>query len=489
MESQLEKDGLFTFSDTPSSIYDYQCFDDQSSKEPITGHEFQKNEHNWNYQQKQIWHYFNRPYNYGYRIGGKQKQEIKIKEELIISKSGDRSLLRIAKYLSFIILGTTILYSFFQGSWGLVIVSTVFALITLFKLGDINNQITQASKVKQRYQDELNHLLAQHDEILDNMLSQRKVLKIFWEKVAALEAQLHSQYFPGTPKYSSSDFYSRLNSDLKTLNERSLDHHPLNPVVLSWGLLQPSSRSFEDKRQATGMKAAAKDIKEKIAVFRYMTDGTPLYRLLYVQFLFFKERNLNVISLSYDFLTEVDYNISVDTYQYNHITGTSYSEEDISYMHEQGTLEELGVSLSEQLLKRVYGSQVKVISFSSTSGNSFRCVLPDKKVTKGLADWLFYKQQSLTTEEVLSQEGVESEGQYLNKLNKKTAENIVLNKLAECSVKELWERCNKSIALTEHGYMKDIAEERKKIRKERAGYRGRQPFTGQSKPRPSSVDS
>lgn len=483
MDDQLERDGLFTFSGTPSSIYDYQCFDDQSSAVRITGKEFQDNEHHWNSEQKQIWHFFNRPYNYGYHIGGIQKQEIKKYEGIIGTKAGERSLLVVVKYLSFIIFGAAFFYSYVQGAWEFLIVPAIFTVVVLLKLMDVGNEVSKAREIKHRYEEELNHLLAQHDEILGSMLSQREILRIFWRKITALEGQLYSRHFSGAPRSDSSDFYSRLND---VLEEKSLDH-PLNPVILSWGLLQPSSRSFEDKRQATGMKAAAKDIKEKIAVFRAMSDGTPLYRLLYIQFLFFKERNLNVISLCYDFLTEEDYNISVDTYQYNHITGTSYSEEDISYMHERGFLEESGVTLPKELLSRVYGSQVKVISFSSTSGSSFRCVLPDKKVTNGLADWLLYKQQSLTTDEVVQNE-VESEGAYLSRFSSQVIENTVLNRLAECSIKELWDRCDKSTGLTEHGYMVDLTKERMRSRRERAGYRGRPPFAGRSEPRPLPVD-
>ena len=484
MDAPLEIDGVFTFSDTPSSIYDYECFDDQSCESWIKGQEFQKNEHHWNSEQKQVWHYFNRPDNRGRKIGPKQRREIKNKETVLEGLEEDRSLYLIARYLSFFILIATCIYSFFEGSWGILIIPLGFVLLVQLKLSDVENEISRANKIKQRYEKELNHLLVQHDEIIGNMISQKRVLGVFWKKIKSLENRLHLHHFGDEVKEDTSDFYERLNEELK---EKKLDSHPKNPVILSWALLQPSSRSFDDKRQATGVKAARKEVDEKIATFRTMSDGTPLYRLLYVQFLFFKERNLNVVSLCHDFLTGEDYNVSVDTYKYNHITGTSYSQEDISYMHDQGQLEELNLKLPEYLLDRVYGSQVNVISFSSTSGTSFRCVLPDKKVTSGLDDWLLYKQQSLTTDELPNTE-LDDEVEYPMASGSQTSENEVLNRLADRSVKELWNRCDKSTALTEHGYLEDLIKERAKIRRGNRGntnYRGRPPFAGKSQPRPT----
>lgn len=481
IDDQLERDGFFTFSETSSSIYDYECFEDQSKEFWIKGGEFQENEQHWDSEQKRIWHYFNRPDNRGHKIGLKQRQEIKVKSIVLEGLEEDHSLFLIAKYLALFIFLLMTIYSFIHGSWGLLILPITLVLLAQLKLMGINSEISHTIKIKKRYEKELIHLISQHDDILRNMISQKKILRVFWKKMKALEERLHLHHFGEKVKENTPDFYARLNTELK---EKQLSNHPKNPVMLSWALLQTSSRSFDDKRQATGVKAARKDVNEKIATFRAMSDGTPLYRLLYVQFLFFKERNLNVVSLCYDFLTGEDYNVSVDTFQYNHITGTSYSEEDISYMHDEGLLEELDLRLPKDLLDRVYGSQVKVISFSSTSGTSFRCVLPDKKVTNGLDDWLLYKEQSLTTDEIpLNEQVKESEDQI--KVNSLASENEVLNRLADCAVKELWDRCNKSTGLTEHKYLENLSKERGKVRREHLSNKGRLPFVGFSQPRPT----
>ena len=80
MDRKLERDGVFTFSRTPSSIYEYKCFDDQASKVWLTGDEFQKNKQDWDETQKKIWHFFNRPYNYGHHVGNEQRQKIQLKQ-------------------------------------------------------------------------------------------------------------------------------------------------------------------------------------------------------------------------------------------------------------------------------------------------------------------------------------------------------------------------------------------------------------------------
>ena len=479
MDSQIERDGRFTFSDTSSSIYDYECFDDQSSDSGVwlSGIEFQENQHHWDDEKKQIWHFFNQPYSY--KFGSVQRQQMRLQQKVIEAKEGDVFLFRVMKYLLLLCMLATFIYVFNDEEWGILVVPGFLAFLVQLKEIEADREHKEASRKRRRYRKELDILLGQKRAILSEMISTEDILKVFWGRITELESNLYSLHFDETIEQLNrklDSFYGGVNDELD--EDKKIENHPKNPVILSWALLQQSSRSFDDHRQATGVKAARRDIKEKIATFRKMGDGTPLYRLLYLQFLFFRNKNLNVVSLTYDFLTNKQYNVSVDTYQYNHITGTSYSEEDITYMHKAGFLEELDLELPEKLLDKVYGSQVKVISFASTSGSSFRCVLPDKKVTDGLADWLRYKQTSLTLDEVFSDEEV-----YWNTLDSKTSENMVINKLAEFSVKELWKRCDESTGLSEHKYLEDLNAEREEAKK-KARKQGRQPFTGKSQPRP-----
>ena len=478
MDGELERDGAFTFSGTSSSIYDYKCFFDQSSEVWLTGEELQCNEDNWDETQKKIWHFFNRPYNYGHHIGYEQRKQIKIEQVVVEAREGEVFLTKIMKYILLFALVLTFFFDASSGTSGFLIAIGAFILIAQLKEIGFKNALDEALMRRQRYQQELDHLLSQQQKILEEMIPQNRIMKVFWKRVTELESELFSSHFAGDigkPGSSPVDFYERLNLNLGVTKRIEDDYKPKHPVILSWGLLQPSSRSFNDNRQATGINAARRDLKKKIATFRKSTDGTPLYRLFYIQFLFFREKNLNVVSLCYDLLTEKKYNVSVDTYQYNHITGTSYSQEDISYMYDQEISEDPEVRLPEELLKQVYGHQVKVISFSSTSGTSFRCVLPDSNVTAGLEDWLQYKRQSLALGDKTAEQ---EENNYWDILGKEVSDNEVLNKLADHSVKELWKRCDQSTGLSEHKYLKDIKEERLKQRKSRP------PFAGVSQPRP-----
>lgn len=466
MDDQLEIDGTFTFSGTSSSLYDYSCFDDQSNDGWIDGSEYVQNEDRWDKHQKLLWHFFNQPYDHENNIGPSQREGITETHIFLDRKESELSLVVTLGYLSLFAFLATLAFCFYSGSWPTMIAPSIFCLYILVRKSELDQVIGKASAENIRFKQELAFLLNQCKEIHEQMMTTKQVMKFFWHALSTLEEDLHLHYFGKNAKQASedfADFYNRVNRSLSL--SKKIDNHPAFPVLPSWGLLQSSSRSFDDERQATGLDAAQKDLGKKIATFRRFRDGTPVYRFWYLQFLFFGEKNLNVVSLSYDLLMETKYNVAVDTYQYTHITGTSYRAEDITHMLDERI--SWSLNIPSTLLQKVYRSQVKVISFSSASGTSFRCVLPDKEITQGLDDWFLYKNQ------VLANDG-DNESDYVKTLKHKTAGNELINTLADHSVKELWNRCNLSSGLTEHTYLK-----------EKTKQRSRRPFAGFSRPRPN----
>ncbi len=132
----------------------------------------------------------------------------------------------------------------------------------------------------------------------------------------------------------------------------------------------------------TEISIAEQDIGKKIATWRNQSGSKPFYRLWYTKLLLFEDKNLNLVTFYYDFITQEKYSECVEIYQYNHITNYSYVDEDISYMNEDPLIEKINLPLD--LTRNIFGNEVKTISVSSSSGSYFRSVIPDKAVAKGL---------------------------------------------------------------------------------------------------------
>ena len=60
-------------------------------------------------------------------------------------------------------------------------------------------------------------------------------------------------------------------------------------MIYSWGFLQDPQTLSGDVKRETGLSTLATIIKRNIATWRMLDNGTPIYRIWYIQFLFFQE--------------------------------------------------------------------------------------------------------------------------------------------------------------------------------------------------------
>ena len=180
-----------------------------------------------------------------------------------------------------------------------------------------------------------------------------------------------------------------------------LDFHqdiklPLFPVIPTWALLQPSQRVSIDGEETVGINKVFKEIGGRVASWRNVKNGKTFFRLWHLHFLFFQEKNIDIVSVYYDFISKRPYNVYMETYQYNHITNYSYVELDISGLRDSIIIK--NINLPENLTDNIFSNEVKALSFSSSSGSYYTCILPDRDVAIGLEKWLKYKQHELDTE-------------------------------------------------------------------------------------------
>lgn len=383
-----DEDDRFIFSREYSRLEYYECFHDPSSKKLISGKELIKLEHekDWSEEQRKIWLYFYRPYKHGDIIGKKQKIFILDKESSISILEEKINTYNILKIL-FLIL--TLYFSYLS----LTVVSFFIPIITLlisgyFFLGEkeILNKISYLKNDIFTLNKEINYLLQQQDEMKNFKETNGGVNNLFWGYLKKLENQYIYKLPTDDMEKTNEDFYK----SVKQKAEKYHDYHdyPTFPVIPSWGLLQ-QSKNFNPnthKHQSTGIKIASKDIKERIATWRKSTYGKPIFRLWYIQFLFFHNKSITVQSFYYDFITRKKYGENLEIYQYNHITNYSYTDEDISYMNSDPLMKE--INLPRKLTKNIFCDEVKTLSFSSASGSHYRCVIPDNDVINGLNEWL-----------------------------------------------------------------------------------------------------
>jgi hypothetical protein len=120
-----------------------------------------------------------------------------------------------------------------------------------------------------------------------------------------------------------------------------------------------------------------------LVTWRRGFGGAPVYRILYVQFIFLLERNVNVYGFFYDLVTRERFGTRRETFQYRHITNYSIREIELE---EQAWMKGLG--LSDAFIKLLFGEEVNAFSLAVSSGSHFRCVLADETVIRNMNEWL-----------------------------------------------------------------------------------------------------
>lgn len=386
----IDSEGNFVFSGESSDIYQYKCFDDRSNPNWIDGQEYIDNP-DWDQEKKDLWNFFYRPYNYGHNIGREQKAEIKKKQsgiDKLKNNYQDARVKKIASLFLFFAILISVFWSF--NAWALLLFPILMYLFFYLEEKNITAKISLKEGDLYILKKEVDYLLDQHQELLNSRTKSEQVENIFWYKLRALEHEVYKNYFFTDIRQVKSDipdFYTEVNEYIKgTLSSSNeIFIHPLFPVIPTWGLLQPVKTGGNNYR-ATGVRAAREEMAEKIATFRGLSDGRPFYRLWYIQYIFFTKNSFSIVSFCYDFITGKKYNVAGDTHQLNHITNSSSGDEDILHFLDSEFIQSL--KLPENFINNVYVSQVKNLNFSMSSGTSYSCFIPSKKVIEGLSIWL-----------------------------------------------------------------------------------------------------
>ena len=71
---------------------------------------------------------------------------------------------------------------------------------------------------------------------------------------------------------------------------------PIFPVVPSWALLQESHDDKYNTNTISGLMIAHKKIGKKVASWRNIKGKKPIFRLWYIQHLFFHNKNISIVS-------------------------------------------------------------------------------------------------------------------------------------------------------------------------------------------------
>lgn len=421
-----------------SRVEYYKCFYDPSKLEPITGQELLDLESRGELtdEMRSVWLFFYRPYNYGKIIGKVQRESIERLEREVCTLDEKKSLNILLLWLGFF--AGVLLFFFTLGSMGMYLagIPLFYSFTRYYENDGIFKKIFKKKMIIDDLSAEIDCLLNQQREMLEARLEKDEIENKFWGDVVEIE----DNYLKDAGELATviPDFYKNV-TDIS--GEYFFGAKPQYPVVLSWGLLQSSLKSNSDisSRQRTGLKLASEDIKGNISTWRSVGGDKPMFRLWYIQFLFFHNKNLSLMSFYYDLITEKSYSEQIETYQYNHITNYSYNDEDLHYMRRDPVIKKRKHKIPEGLTTHIFGNKVKTISLSSASGMNYRCVIPDSEVKDGMNRWLMLRAEKMT--EDLEGADLDSEQLKINIqkeiFSKNEQKKSLIDTLAWLSFKEL----------------------------------------------------
>lgn len=393
-----EVENKFKFSGQPSQLESYECFHDPSRERGdfIKGQEVfelrrkgaEQNERQERTDEKvSIWYYFYRPYNYGKNIASEQIAWIEERNKFIELKSLGSSKNKTYFHISLIFMLISLLgllnYSL---SLALMILPGIISFNFFYEYSIAEEEKRGLERENEILDQEIDYLINQKAIIDKEIRRLRKgpIMELFWRNIKSKEqGYLNTFSNPerNTLERNAVNFYSSLEEEVGW----DADNRPSFPIVPSWAMLQSSvSQGGLFSSQHSGLKVSARRIEERVATWRGYEGGEPIFRLWYIQFIFFFDKHLSIISFYYDFIEDRIYSQNVEVFQYSHITNYSFVDEDISFMKKG----KMAKRFPKKFKKNIFGNEVKTISLSSASGVSCRSVLPDADVNKGLNQWL-----------------------------------------------------------------------------------------------------
>jgi len=386
----IDDNKIFVLSGESSQLEDYECFYDLSLgvNKLSNGDELLKID---DAELKRRWLFFYRPYNYPNKIAPKQKKEIKKQQVEIeqnnISIRENKKIFRLSLLLvalaSFFIYKLNLDKNLYYFVFGIFIIFDSKLIITNW-LFDRRNKLKK--EVIYILYEEIEYLNKQQHKYLKEVDS-KKIIKSFWQDMKELESHFVDMIFKkNISSLELGDFYKDKEFEL-------IDVDLTFPIIPSWALLQESRQKVDnsDLRRKTGIHLAFDKIGNKVVSWRIDTNKNPFFRVWYIQFLLFSDKNLVLVSIFYDFVMKKIYSEHIELYQYNHITNYSYSNEDITYMEEDIVINK--IDLPKKLKDKIFNNETKIISLESASGSNYRCVLPNRDIVDKFGKWIEYKKK------------------------------------------------------------------------------------------------
>jgi hypothetical protein len=371
------KSEVFPASGYPTYLEWYRCYDDPARSEWIDGMELRRHPE-WDGRQKDKWHFFYRPIP---RMVGRPQWKMIRDLQGRIATARETLRKRQQRMIAFTIFGVLLAAI---SAWNSV---TWLMYVSILGLCVAGLEFIAASR------------------------SLQKDISGCEARIAALEGEiLHLlTQIPKPP--NAQDFEQWLADELRgmerkclgeLINELDLDQERLEELlrhqklkegspahgllIEGWGLLQPVQNSGPFGVERTGKNRMIRDINAGIATWRVGRQGQPIYRALFLQYVFLLRTNISVSSFFYDFVTRKCYGRRGETFEYGHVTNFMVRELD----GDDGSLglEEIrGGSLS-RLIEHLLDEQLSEVALAVASGSHFRCVLIDDAVIKGMNDWL-----------------------------------------------------------------------------------------------------
>ena len=364
------QDDLFETSGKPNYIEWYKCYDDPSKDTWIDGMEF-KNNPQWDELQKLKWNYFYRPL--PSLVGRPQKRTIKkLQKE---NKALTEQISELNKILIFIIIGAVIGFLVSLSVNEMLVLLAIIAGVVGYLIKFIEK--SNLTKILESNNTTIIHL-RKEIEFLKQQIPERPPSKIIEKhligELRAMEMKCLSEIINANVDHDKMDDLIR--------------HEPISDIVRGlliqgWGLLQPSSINGPFGSEKTGFDRVTADIGNKIATWRISKSGSPLYRVLYIQYIFLLDKNINVYGFFYDFITRKPYGKRSETFQYNHVSNFSIREVELD--GDEFTEE---LYISKTLTRKLFNKEINAFTLAVTSGEHFRCVLIDDAVVEGMNEWL-----------------------------------------------------------------------------------------------------
>lgn len=367
---RVDRDSRFPTSGKPSYVEWYRCFEDLGTAELISGTELFDNWDNWKEDVRNRWLFFYRPLRS--MVGRPQRRAIdESKTRIALARNQIASAQQKALLWGSFSLGFGLVFSIWLGRLGILflglLAGAVIGLDFLRRKILLERQIAQHQTRIDELESEIINLKAQIPKLGDRNAAQESIVRLIQEREKRL---LNETLGPGVPE---DDLFANIQHEKLPSNNRFGLHCLL---VEGWGAVQRSTHRTPYGVEDTGLKRATRELGKRILSWRPGSDGYPIFRLSYLQFIFLLEKNINVSSLFVDLVTDKTFGNRSESFQYGHVTNFTLRE--VDFENELDHLQAIG------LPAKFHFEDVHEMAVAVASGAHFRCAITDQEILDSL---------------------------------------------------------------------------------------------------------